>query len=46
MLPVIAGIALAVLEKIFEKVAKSSQKAEINCAKLQTKCKKKKRKRK
>lgn len=41
MLPVFIGIAFAVLEKVFEKVTSASQKAETNCAKLKTKCKKK-----
>jgi hypothetical protein len=41
MLPIIAGIALAVLEKIFEKVAKGSHQAETKCATLKTKCKSK-----
>jgi hypothetical protein len=44
MIKIILGVAFKIMETVFKKVAKNSQKAETGCAKIKDKCKKKRNK--
>jgi hypothetical protein len=46
MIKIFLGVAFKVLETVFKKGTENSQKAETGCAKLKTKCKNKKKKKK
>jgi hypothetical protein len=41
MLKIVLGVAFKVLETVFKKAAKNSQKSESGCSKIKDKCKQK-----